>query len=423
MQKKTILKISIWIIVLWFVCFFLWSLWIMLLVNSWATNESSWKWNEVQLNWWWELDELMKNKIANWDVKSKFHWFEWFKREEDLKKQIEFYSIDDIDYRWISEDIEFIKIKKKQTWEEVKKIEENNKSEDVLLSDNLKNVYNCLNEWLITVDSFFQNAEMNFEEIYEISTHVWYIVPSFSVYKNYCAQDPNWAIEKKDEIIKPWKFKDMIIKDLYEWPIAQFIKNFMNDWKNKAELSTISDLLKIDQKIIMSIVLVEQLRAAETDRDRVKRLAEKSMLNSFTMFSLWIAWMKVSTAEKIEWYIKNPKSEFYLWKEYEDIFKFSRKDKWQERYDRLTDNNSYYWQYLYAWVNSKMIQKQWNDQWFNIDDKVWIIWTIYNLWFQKSVPKQSPSLWGANILYQWNSYLFWELAEKNFIFLITKLKK
>lgn len=421
MEKKTIIKWTLWLLSFWFICFFLWSLWIMILVNSWFTNEESWKWWQVSLTKEWELDKLFENKLANWDTKTKFKWFEWFNKEKDLEEQYKKFSIDEIDYKWISEDMEFLKIKQKRDEAKVQEIKENNKSEDVLLDDNLKNVYNCLNEWLIHIDSFFENAEMNFDEIYEISTHVWYIVPTFSVYKNYCAQDPNWAIEKKEEIIKPWKFKDMIIKDLYEWPIAQFIKNFMNDWKNKAELQTISDLLKIDSKIIMSIVLVEQLRAAETDRDRVKRLAEKSMLNSFTMFSLWIAWMKVSTADKIESYLKDPKSEFYLWKEYEDLFKYSRKDKWQERYDRLTDNNSYYWQYLYTAVQVKMFQKQWDDQWFNIDDKAWILWTLYNIW--KSSPKQNPSLWWATIQYQWKWYLFWELTEKNFIFLITKLKK
>lgn len=416
-RKKIFLYIS-WFIWTCFLLFFLWSLWIMILVNSWFTNESSWKWWEVSLVEKWELDKLFQDKLNNVKTKSKFQWFEWFNQQKDFEEQIKKYSISDIDYSWIKKDMSEIVNEKK--W--IQKLEEK-KNDLALLDDNLKRVYTCLNEWLVYIDSFFTNAEMSFEEIYEISTHIWYIVPSFSVYKNYCAQDPNWAIEKKEEIVKPWKFKDMIIKDLYEWPITQFIKNFMNDEKNKKELKQIADLLKIDERIIMSIVLVEQLRAAETDRDRVKKLAEKSLLNSFTMFSLWISWMKVSTANKIEWFLKNSSSEFYLWKDYESILNFDTKDIWNERYKRLTSNDTYYWQYLYTWISIKMFQKQWSNKWFNIDDKAWIIWTLYNLWFEKSKPKQNPSLWWANISYLWNSYLFWELSEKNFIFLITRLKK
>lgn len=415
MNKR--LKYTLIILLLAILCFVWGSVAIMLLVNSGFTNESSGQWIEISLDKKDDLQKLVEN-IHTWnETKTKYEWFEWFQQDKDYESQIAKYSISEIDMSWLGVKIEdVIKVIKLEWVENYKK-----SNQDIWVdNEELKKVYSCLRQWLLVVDSWFENTKMNFEKMYEVSNHLGYLIPSFSVYKNLCVQDPLGATQKKENIIKPWKFKDMIITDLHEWPFSHYIKDFMTNEKNMKELKEIASVLGIDENIIMSIVLVEQLRAAETDRDRVKQLAEKSLLNSFTMFSLGIAWMKVNTAEKIEAYLKDPNSEFYLGKSFEHLLDFESWD-WRnaERQKRLTRNDTYYWQYLYTGISVKMFQEQWKKAWFEIDDKAWILWTLYNLWFQRSFPKNAPSLGGSWINYKWNSWLFGELAEKNFIFLLV----
>lgn len=434
----------IWFLSL-FILFGLGSLAIMLLVNNGFTNESSGQWVEINIKEKDSLAQLFENSKNNIEIKTKYQGFEWFEQEKDLEEQYNKYSLEELDYSWISEEIWDLIKRKEKTWDtKIEKV--NSEPIEGLENEEMKNVYACLKEGLVFLDTSFNEAKMSFKNIYDISNSVWFLVPSFSVYKNYCVQDPLGGKEKVAEIIKPWKFKDMIISDLHLWEHAHYVKNFLEDERSQWELNKIEQLLKIDKRIIMAIVMVEQIRSSETDRWTVKKMAEKSLLNAFTMFSLWISWIKVNTAEKVEAHLKNPQSRYYLGKEYENILNFETKNIADERFKRLTRNDTYYWQFLYSWIISKMFIEEWKKAWFSISytdedwtektNLAWVIWTLFNLWENPNrKPHWTPALGGAIIPYgtvirdgkvvKWekNSWLFWELAQKNYIFLLTEFEK
>ena len=206
-------------------------------------------------------------------------------------------------------------------------------------------------------------------------------------------------------------FQDQINNDSWknteEWPILkEAIK------KDAEVINRVSRETGIPSRIIVAPLVVEQLRLFTSEREVFKQVfAPLKILGNQSQFSWGVMGIKQETAMRIEENIKNPKSSWYLEKEFEHILDFKTNDPDNERFERLTDEKDRYYSYLYAALMIKELEKQWKDFGFLIDDKPGIIATLYNIGFINSKPKLNPQIGGAKIEINKTTYSFGGLAQ------------
>ncbi len=293
----------------------------------------------------------------------------------------------------------------------------------VLINDNEqreKILRLCKKEVLSAIDNTLNFAvESNINILF---SHVEMIVWNVTTELFYCMNSKkkwNYQFSKlKEKVIKKIdaKFVNNIVSDIYNYESYNYIRDFFDTSNSKDYFKkVIKELWDVTEDELKSVIMVEQIRWSMTNRWFFKQMVKNNILQSFTDFSLWISWMKITTAIEIEKNLKDPNSEFYLWKGYENILDYNIDNKKQTLQKRLTENTTYYYQYLYTWLAIKMIKKQWKDRWYDLSEKIWLIATIYNLWFKKSNPNCSPWIWWAILYIDWKKWFFWELWEKIWI--------
>lgn len=167
----------------------------------------------------------------------------------------------------------------------------------------------------------------------------------------------------------------------------------------------------VSPRILVSVVIAEQIRFFTSDRENFKRVFEPlKILGTLSKFSLGVSGIKPDTAKSIEENLKNPNSEFYISKKYEHILDYNNLvetniDKNATStdlnsngiYDRLTNDHDHYYSYLYTALFIKEIESQWMRSGFDISNKPEILATIFNLGFSKSIPKKNPEVAGSII--------------------------
>ena len=198
------------------------------------------------------------------------------------------------------------------------------------------------------------------------------------------------------------------------------------DWINTAEWSVVHDgLLKdkdiildvanktgISPRMIISAVVPEQIRFFTSNRESFKRYFEPyKVLGSLSKFSLGVSGIKQETADKIEEYANDPKSEFYPGENIAELIKYTDDANHDSQlYDRLTDEHDHYYSYLYTAIYLKEIESQWQNAGFDIRQKPEVLVTLFNLGFDASVPKINPKVAGSIISVGGRDYSFGELG-------------
>lgn len=200
-------------------------------------------------------------------------------------------------------------------------------------------------------------------------------------------------------------------------------------WANSEEWKTVADALYKDREVIrraaydagvsprvlVSVVIAEQLRFFTSDRESFKKFFEPlKILGTLSQFSLGVSGVKQETALQIESNLKNPNSDFYIGKQFEHLLDAHTEESGSSvdeiRFQRLTDSKDHYYSYLYTAVFIKQIDAQWKKAGFPITDRPEIFATLFNLGFDKSIPKASPQVAGAEILVGGEMYTFGRLA-------------
>lgn len=167
----------------------------------------------------------------------------------------------------------------------------------------------------------------------------------------------------------------------------------------------------VPARTIVASVIAEQFRFFTSNRESFKRYFEPlKILGNGTKFSYGVAGVKIETAQAIEENLKNRKSPFYLGPSYENIFSYKTEDIDGERLVRLTDPKNHYYSYFYTGVFLKQIMHQWEEAGYPINDRPEVLATLFNLGFNKSVPKENPSVGGSNITVNDREYTFGGLA-------------
>jgi hypothetical protein len=220
---------------------------------------------------------------------------------------------------------------------------------------------------------------------------------------------------------------DQTWKNSEEW---QVLKSAI--LKDKEQIDRASGKTGIPSRLIVSVLIVEQLRLFHSEREVFKQVfAPLKMLGNQSQFSWGVMGIKQDTAKEIENHLKNKNSDYYLGPEYEHFLDYSvtstptstsnsgstsTSDENSvssidsQRFARLTDEKDRYYSYLYGALFIKEIEAQWKKAGFPIQDKPEILATLFNIGFGNSRPNANPQFGGAEIEMGTATYSFGGLA-------------
>lgn len=206
-------------------------------------------------------------------------------------------------------------------------------------------------------------------------------------------------------------FKEKIAKNL-EWEKSEEWKALkVAILKDKEDILKASESSGVGTRLIIAPLVVEQLRLYESNRELFKEFfSPLKMLGSQNQFSWGVMGIKEESARQIEQNLKNANSPFYLGPAYEHILDFTSDSPDSERFQRLTDDASRYYSYLYAGLYEKQLIAQWDKAGIPIHDRPEIVFTLFNIGFSNSRPHPNPSVGGAEIRFAGKEYSFGGLA-------------
>lgn len=182
--------------------------------------------------------------------------------------------------------------------------------------------------------------------------------------------------------------------------------------KDKPLIEQTGKISGIEPRLIVSSMIVEQLRLFNSEREVFKKFFEPlKILCSANKISLGVMGIKEKTAIDIENHLKDSTSVFYLGKELENILDFStNKNISQNRYNRLVSEKDHYYSYLYGGLYLKQIMNQWKKEGFPIEHRPEIIGTLFNVGFPQSKPNPDPKVGGSHIKIGEKEYSFGSLV-------------
>ncbi len=181
--------------------------------------------------------------------------------------------------------------------------------------------------------------------------------------------------------------------------------------KDKDVLNKVGEELNISPRMILSVAIVEQLRLYYTQRELFERVFKPlKILASANKMAWGVMSIKEAAAIKTEQNLKDPKSQFYLGREYENLLDFKTDKIEQERYERLANEKNHYYSYLYGGLILKQVTAQWQKAGYDITDRPEILSTLFNIGIQNSKPKKDPLVGGSKIEINGHEYVFGSLA-------------
>ncbi|MBP9818676.1 MAG: hypothetical protein KBC87_01770 [Candidatus Pacebacteria bacterium] len=177
----------------------------------------------------------------------------------------------------------------------------------------------------------------------------------------------------------------------------------------------------ISPRVLVSIVIAEQLRFFTSDRESFKKFFEPlKILGTLSEFSLGVSGVKQDTAEVIERNLKDKNSPYYIGSAYEHLLDVSVGEAQSNtgentgtsstRFLRLTDSKDHYYSYLYTALFARQVMEQWKKEGYDLSYRPEILATLFNLGFEKSVPKPNPKVAGAEVSVGGETYTFGRLA-------------
>lgn len=168
----------------------------------------------------------------------------------------------------------------------------------------------------------------------------------------------------------------------------------------------------ISPRLLLGGVIGEQFRFFTNSRDSFKAYFEPlKILASLSKFSYGIAGLKPETVKRIDTQLHDPSSVFYLGKEMENVVTYPLNlDQEIVRFDRITDTKETYYSYLYAGLFMRQVIAQWAVSGYDIAHRPEVLSTLYNLGFNRSIPKAEPGAGGAPITVNGTEYNFGQLG-------------
>lgn len=207
---------------------------------------------------------------------------------------------------------------------------------------------------------------------------------------------------------------------VYEWMNIYEWKHFKEAVaKDKKWIDSAARVTGVESRFIVACLVGEQVRLFNSRREKFKHLvAPLKTLALENNLSYGVTGIKENTAMKIEQYLKDSTSVYYLGKEYEHLLDYDStinytnniNDTMNVRLQRLVQFNNHYYSYLYAAIFIKQIKMQWERAGYPIDDRPEILASLFNLGYAKSKPKKNPGVGGSVFKVRDTEYTFGALA-------------
>lgn len=181
--------------------------------------------------------------------------------------------------------------------------------------------------------------------------------------------------------------------------------------KDKAIIDQVSKETGVPARILVAILVPEQMRLFHSNRPIFKQIFEPlKILGSQSQFSWGIFGVKDETARAVEKHLQDTASPFYLGSQFEHALDFKTNTPDQERFSRIIDEHNHAYGYRYPALYIAQINEQWRKAGFPIENRPEILATLWNLGFEKSHPNADPKSGGAPIEINGTTYSFGALA-------------
>jgi hypothetical protein len=191
-----------------------------------------------------------------------------------------------------------------------------------------------------------------------------------------------------------------------EW---EYFKEAVN--KDAKLIDSVAKLTDVDHRYIVAALVGEQMRLFNSKRETYKNVIRPlKILSVESQFSLGVTGIKDFNAMKVESFLKDSTSEYYLGKKYEHLLDFKTKDTQTERYNRLVDYRNHFWSYMYAAIIIKQFETQWKRAGYDISDRPEILITLFNVGFPQSKPGPNPKVGGSHVNINDVNYSFGSLG-------------
>lgn len=183
--------------------------------------------------------------------------------------------------------------------------------------------------------------------------------------------------------------------------------------KDSAVINEVSQQTGVSARLIAATVVPEQLRWFTSDREDFKRIFEPlKILGVAANMTYGIGGFHPDTAKRVEQYTMDTNSPFYAGPGMAALVAYPSKEnpKDTNTLDRLSDSKDHYYSYLYVALFIKEITNQWARAGYDISNRPDVIVTLYNIGFDRSIPKPNPKIGGANITVNGTRYTYGELG-------------
>lgn len=182
--------------------------------------------------------------------------------------------------------------------------------------------------------------------------------------------------------------------------------------KDKDVIEKVSKVTGISPRLLIAILVPEQMRLFHSNRPLFKKVFEPlKLLGNQSQFSWGLFGIKDGTARAVESHLLDATSPYYLGPASEHALDFVTNDHNQERFERIVNEQDHTYSYLYAALFVSQINSQWKKAGFPIDTNTAVQATLWNLGFDKSSPKMNPASGGAEIDIEGTIYSFGALAQ------------
>lgn len=199
---------------------------------------------------------------------------------------------------------------------------------------------------------------------------------------------------------------------LFEWMNVEEWEYFKAAVEKDVKvIDSVADLTEVDHRLIVAALVGEQMRLFNSRRETYKTVMRPlKILSVESQFSLGVTGIKDFNAAKVEAYLKDSASEYYLGKKYEHLLDFKTTDPTTERYNRLVDYRNHFWSYMYAAIIIKQFETQWKKAGYDISDRPEILITLFNVGFPQSHPGPNPKVGGSHVNINGINYSFGSLG-------------
>lgn len=205
---------------------------------------------------------------------------------------------------------------------------------------------------------------------------------------------------------------------VYRWANSDVWKDFCKTIrKDKHAIDSVSRLTGVESRLIVMCLVGEQVRMFNSGREKFKQyVMPYSRLLMPTNRGYGVTGILKNTALKIESNLFDRSSKFYAGEYFEhtvnvnDSFPEVINDTLEahqfKTIQRLIKGGDHYYSYLYTAYFLRQFQAHWEREGFDLSNRPEILGTLFNLGYQKSVPKKNPEVGGSTFAIGGKDYTF-----------------